>query len=199
MGYRPFVLAVVLAAGAGTILPAAAPAQDPDRRTVEDVRRALMRLPYYGVFDFLAFQYEKGTVTLSGYTVRPVLKSEAVRALKRVARVDQVIDTVEELPVSNHDEQLRWATFNAIYDDVFLARYVPGGTLVRFDRYFSMARFPGMQPFGTYPVHIIVRGGRTLLVGAVDFAQDKQLAEVRAREVPGAFAVESDIMVLGGR
>jgi hypothetical protein len=110
------------------------------RRTIEDVRRALMRLPYYGVFDFLAFQYEKGTVTLSGYTVRPVLRSEAVRALKRVARVDQVIDTVEELPVSPHDEQLRWATFNAIYDDAFLARYVPGGSLVRFDRYLSRAR-----------------------------------------------------------
>lgn len=24
----------------------------------------------------------------------------------------------------------------------------------------EFGRFPGMQPFGTYPIHIIVKGGR---------------------------------------
>jgi hypothetical protein len=30
------------------------------------VRQALLRLPYYGVFDFLAFGVDRGTVTLRG-------------------------------------------------------------------------------------------------------------------------------------
>src|SRR5262245_10005507 len=35
--------------------------------TIDDIQNTLLRLPYYGVFDFLAFNYEKGTVTLTGY------------------------------------------------------------------------------------------------------------------------------------
>ena len=53
-------------------------AQTPaDRTTIDDIRSNLLRLPYYGVFDFLAFSYEKGTVTLSGYSYQPLLKSDA--------------------------------------------------------------------------------------------------------------------------
>ena len=59
----------------------------------------------------------------------------------------------------------------------------------------SFARFPGMQPFGTSPIHIIVKNGRTTLMGVVDNAMDKQMAEFRAREVSGAFSVENDLIV----
>jgi BON domain-containing protein len=52
---------------------------------------------------------------------------------------------------------------------------------------------PGMQPFGTYPIHIIVKNGRTMLLGVVDSAVDRQLAEVRAREVSGVFAVDNGL------
>jgi hypothetical protein len=31
----------------------------------------------------------------------------------------------------------------------------------------SFARFPGMQPFGTYPIHIIVKNGRIMLLGVL--------------------------------
>jgi hypothetical protein len=34
--------------------------------SVEEIRKELLQLPYYGVFDFLAFSYDKGTVTLTG-------------------------------------------------------------------------------------------------------------------------------------
>ncbi len=33
---------------------------------VESVRKELLRLPYYGVFDFLSFKYDHGVVTLMG-------------------------------------------------------------------------------------------------------------------------------------
>ena len=64
-------------------------------------------------------------------------------------------------------------------------------------RYEAMwfARFPGMQPFGMYPIHIIVKNGRTTLLGIVDNEADKTLAGVRAREVTGVFGVENDLIV----
>ena len=64
----------------------------------------------------------------------------------------------------------------------------------RYELYQSR-RFPGMQPFGTYPIHIIVKNGRTTLMGVVDSQMDKQMAEFRAREVSGAFAVENELVV----
>jgi len=51
-----------------------------------------------------------------------------------------------------------------------------------------------MQPFGTYPIHIIVKNGRTMLLGVVDTESDKTLAAVRAREVIGVF-FENDLVV----
>jgi hypothetical protein len=56
-------------------------------------------------------------------------------------------------------------------------------------------RFPGMEPIGMYPIHIVVKNGRTLLLGVVDSSLDRQLAEARAREVPGVFNVENGLIV----
>jgi len=56
----------------------------------------------------------------------------------------------------------------------------------------SFGRFPGMQPFGTYPIHIIVKNGRTTLLGVVDNEADKTVAGIRARETTGVFAVDVD-------
>jgi osmotically-inducible protein OsmY len=52
-----------------------------------------------------------------------------------------------------------------------------------------------MQPVGRYPIHIIVKGGRTMLLGVVDNTTDRQLAEVRAREVTGVFEVENGLTI----
>lgn len=189
---------LVAAAAAALLVSGAARAQQvssADARTTEDVRRALLRVPYYGVFDFLAFQYDKGTVTLSGFAYQPSLKRDVVRAVRRVTRVDQVVDDIEQLPVSHNDDDIRWATFDRIYGDSVLGRYAPGGGLTRLGRRFEMRRYPGMQPFGAYPIHIIVTGGRTLLLGEVDSTFDRTLAGARAREVPGAFGVENELSV----
>jgi hyperosmotically inducible protein len=188
------IMAALLFAGAS---PWAQPVED--KQTIDDIRRALIRLPYYGVFDFMAFQYEKGAVTLSGFLYQTSLKREAVAAVKRVPRVDQVIDKLEELPVSQNDDRIRWRTFDQIYSDPALSRYAAGGGVTRFDRRFDMPRFPGMQPFGTYAIHIIVKGGRTVLIGEVDSEFDKTVAGVRAREVPGTFGVDNELSVASRR
>jgi hyperosmotically inducible protein len=174
------------------------------KSTVEEIRKELMSLPYYSVFDFLAFSYDKGTVTLMGYAYHPTLKQDAVRAVKRVAGVDQVIDKIEELPVSQFDDEIRWKTYYAIYRDPFLSRYAPGGGMLWGHRHpfaadfhggFGGPRFPGMEPLGDFPIHIVVKNGRTMLLGVVDSEADKNVAGMRAREVPGAFAVDNELVV----
>ena len=52
-----------------------------------------------------------------------------------------------------------------------------------------------MQPFGTYPIHIIVKGGRTTLLGVVDSESDKTVAGFKAREVGQVLGVENELVV----
>ena len=59
----------------------------------------------------------------------------------------------------------------------------------------SFGRVPGTQPFGTYPIHIIVNNGRTTLLGVVDNEADKTVAGMRAREIDGVFAVENELVI----
>jgi hypothetical protein len=175
-------------------LVAATPPSADDTRTIESIRQSLVRLPYYGVFDFLAFRYEKGTVTLSGFAYALGLERDAIRTVKRVPGVDEVVSRIETLTASPNDDRIRWATFYNIYNDAFLSRYAPGGGLTRIDRYFVSPRFAGMQPFGTYPIHIVVQNGRTLLVGSVDNETDRNVAGIRAREIPGTFSVDNELV-----
>jgi osmotically-inducible protein OsmY len=59
-----------------------------------------------------------------------------------------------------------------------------------------LLQFPGLQPLGRYPIHIVVKNGRTTLVGAVDNKSDRMLAEVRAREISGVFEVRNELEVI---
>ena len=190
-------LSAVVAGGMHTLS-----AQSRDERTVEDIRKTLMRLPYYGVFDSLAFSYDKGTVTLLGYAAHGTLRRDAERAVKQVARVDDVVNRIEDLPISSNDDDLRWRTYYAIYSDPFLSRYAPAGGMLWGHRHPVMAttfglrsRFPGMYPTGNYPIQIIVKRGHITLIGMVDNESDKTLAEMRARGVAGSFTVENELMI----
>jgi hyperosmotically inducible protein len=172
------------------------------RQSVGDIRKELLQLPYYSVFDFLAFSYDRGTVVVGGYAYALGLKKDAERAIKRASGVDTVVNKIEELPPSQIDDQIRWATYYKIYRDPFLSRYAPGGGLLWGHRHafggpFSPygGAFPGMEPAGDYPIHIIVQNGRIMLLGVVDNENDKTVAGLRAREVPGTFNVENQLVV----
>lgn len=204
MKMRKFAVMVACAATIGSIVSGVTAQSVATRSTIEEIRKELLQLPYYGVFDFLAFTYEKGTVTLGGYAYRPTLKTDAERAIRRVAGVDSVRNEVDVLPASLSDDDLRWKTYYAIYRDPFLSRYAPGGGLLWGHRHpfagrglmpFGSARFPGMEPAGDYPIHIIVNGGHTTLLGVVDSESDKTLAGFKAREVPGSFGVDNQLTI----
>ena len=163
------------------------------------MQRALERLPYYGVFDFLGFSVDRGTVTLVGYAYRGALKSEAEHVVKRVEGVDTVVNRVEILPASRLDDEARWATYYRVYTDDFLTRYVPSDAsmFARYENLRLFQGFPGMQPSGRYPVHIVVKNQRTTLFGVVDNAADKTKVFLRAQSVAGVFNVDDQVMIGG--
>ena len=191
MRFASLILAVALFA---TATPGAQTV--PHKQTVFEIETELQRLPTYGVFDYVAFGVERGLVTLTGYSYGG-FKSNAERAVKRVPGVDSVDNQIELLPASPIDDDIRWATFYKIYGDASLSRYSPGGANAARYELQQSRQFPGLQPFGTYPIHIIVKNGRTTLMGVVDSQFDKRIAEVRAREIPGVFSVENELVVDG--
>jgi hyperosmotically inducible protein len=148
------------------------PAQE---RITKEVHHELVMLPYYSVFDNLAYKVEGNTVTLLGQVSRPTLKSDAERSVKGIEGVETVNNQIEVLPTSPNDDQLRRATYRAIYGDTVLSKYGWGAVP---------------------PIHIIVNRGRITLEGVVDNEGDKNIAEIRAKSVPGAFGVTNNLRVV---
>jgi hyperosmotically inducible protein len=140
----------------------------------ERVRHELLMLPYYNVFDTLSYRVDNGTVTLFGSVTNPVLKSDAESAVRKLEGVAKVDNEIEVLPLSAFDSRIRFREYLAIYGSAPLERY-------------------GM---GTQPsIRIIVKNGHVTLVGAVDSEADKNLAFIRANQVPGVFSVTNELQV----
>ena len=64
-------------------------------------------LPYFGVFDNIAFKVDGYTVTLLGQVARPSLKSDAENVVKHIEGVEKVDNQIEVLPTSPMDDRLR--------------------------------------------------------------------------------------------
>jgi hyperosmotically inducible protein len=148
-----------------------------ENRIAREVRHQLLLLPYYTIFDDLAFHVDGSTVTLLGDVTNPVLKSSAENVVKRIEGVTQVNNQIEVLPVSPMDWQIRRAELRAIYGDPEIG-----------DRY-------GHQALPS--IHIIVKNGHVKLEGVVANQLDKNLINVRANGVPNVFSVENDLQVAG--
>ena len=142
----------------------------------KEVRHQLVMLPWYSVFDNLAYQVEGDKVTLYGQVTRPTLKSDAEAAVKSIEGVSSVVNNIEVLPVSPMDDQLRRAVYRAIYGDAALSRY-------------SIQAVPS--------IHIIVKNGNVTLEGVVDNETDKSVAGLRANGVPNVFSVKNNLVVAG--
>lgn len=145
-----------------------------DARITKEVRHELVMLPYYSVFDNLAFKVEGSTVTLLGQVARPSLKSDAENVVKRIEGVDRVVNNIEVLPTSPMDDQIRRAVFRAIYSQPTLSKYAWGAVP---------------------PIHIIVKNGHVTLEGVVDNETDRNVAEIQAKGVPGVFSVTNNLRV----
>jgi hyperosmotically inducible protein len=153
------------------------PGDKTENKIAQEVRHQLVMLPYYGVFDDLAFRVEGAKVTLLGQVTRPTLKSDAGNVTKRVEGVTEVDNQIEVLPLSPMDDQIRMAEYRAIFGDPVLStrygyRAVPS-------------------------IHILVKNGKVTLEGVVANQGDKNLIGVRANGVPNVFAVTNNLQVEG--
>lgn len=182
---------VVLAA---TSLVGVAATPEDAQDALTRVRRALSRVPYYGVFDFLAFKVDRGVVTLQGYAHRPALKHEAEEMVRRATALD-VANEIEILQTSSFDDRIRWDVYRRAYTQDFADKYVSGGSSTIGYELFDMSRFPGMEPYGNYPVHIIVKGRRVALIGSVANDFDKTALLVRVRQASHTTGVDDFVMV----
>jgi hyperosmotically inducible protein len=158
-----------------TVLQAATLDKAPGNGLAKEVRHELVMLPWYGVFDNLAYEVDaNGHVTLSGQVTRPTLKSDAERVVSRIEGVEGVSNKIEVLPLSPMDNRIRRAVARSIFGDSVLSRY-------------SWGAIP--------PIHIIVRNGHVTLVGVVANETDRNIANIRANGVSGVFSVTNNLAV----
>ncbi|MGC2325935.1 MAG: BON domain-containing protein, partial [Candidatus Sulfotelmatobacter sp.] len=92
-------------------------------RITKQVRHELLMLPYFGVFDNIAYKVDGFNVTLLGQVTRPVTKSDAENAVKHIEGVEHVDNQIEILPPSPIDDRLRRQLYRAIYRYPALQRY----------------------------------------------------------------------------
>lgn len=167
------LLAVAVASSTTRAAAQQAP-RNPGSYLVTEVGHQLRMLPYFTVFDDLSYKIDGYNVTLMGEVTNPVLKSDAGNVVKHIEGVQNVINNIKVLPVSDMDWQIRRAEFRAIYSEPQLTKY-------------------GFQAFPS--IHILVDNGHVTLTGIVDNQADKNVVGIRANGVPGVFSVTNDLRV----
>jgi hyperosmotically inducible periplasmic protein len=133
-----------------------------------------VRVGYDNTFDYFALGVKDGVVTVEGQDRTGVGRDEALADIANMPGVKDVIDNISVEPVSLFDDGLRVRTLRAIYRDPVLSKYAT-----------DPAR----------PIRIIVANGHVTLYGSVDNTMDKNVAGLRASQIPGAFSVDNKLQV----
>lgn len=167
------------------------------QRIAQQVYKAILTLPQYAVFDDIHFAIKgDDTLILRGEASRPILKSSVENVVKKIEGVKEVVNEIKVLPLSPNDDRIRWLTYRAIYGNPSLSRYTSNRGRTRYiSPTMATMGITNDPPIGWHAIHIIVENGNIKLVGVVDTSVDLALAEMQARSVPGAFAVENNLVV----
>lgn len=137
-----------------------------------------VRVGYDNMFDNFALGVKDGVVTVTGQTLNPVGKDEALAEVQNMPGVKDVVGDITVLPTSNFDDRIRLQAARAIYRSATLSKYA-----------IDPAR----------PIRIIVDNGHLTLYGTVDNKMDKEIAGIRAGSVFGAFSVNNQLNVDNGK
>jgi len=135
-------------------------------KAAERIRHELAMLPYISEFDFISFTMTGGKVILTGWTVRQINRSSAYNVVKNLAGVDQVTNNIDVLPLGAMDMRIR-AGVRASLQGVLRRYFWGSGSAIK----------------------IVVKNGDVILLGIVNDQPDKDLANLKANSVPGAFKV----------
>jgi hyperosmotically inducible periplasmic protein len=179
--------------------PASTFSEDDTLRVAREVRKRLLNLTDYSVFDSLSFGVHGKAIVLHGYASRPSLKSDAEKSVKSIPGVEKVENQIEVLPNSPMDDRIRAAVYNRIYTQPALRKYNanqgsvgraigPGAGIA-----FAAGGITNTPPIGFHAIHIIVNGGHVILTGFVNNQSDADMAYIQANGTPGVFSVDNDI------
>ena len=175
---RKHIKAFVFAAALALVALPAAQATTHNERALtpleNKVRHELVMLPFLGVFDNISYHVEGSTVTLAGQVYRPSMKKSADRVVAQIEGVEHVVNEIEVLPTSPHDDRIRLRLLRAIYGHPALDRYSLGTQAA---------------------IRIIVRNGDVTLEGVVNRELEKTVATLQANSVPGVFSVTNHLRV----
>lgn len=174
--FTSLVSALVIASSTTVAAPYRSGQQSQDLATLREIRKKLVTLPYYGVFDNLAYKLEGDTLILYGQVVRPSTRKDAERRVKKIEGIEQVVNRIEVLPLSRFDDSIRIRAFRTIFRFGSLYRYAAG-----------------VNP----SIHIIVKGGHLTLEGVVANKTDSQLAYLAANQVSDVFSVTNNLRIEG--
>ena len=126
------------------------------------------------MFNNLTLDVKNGNVALGGEVRTDVDRASAVSIVENTPGVKNLVENIKVAPVSFHDDDLRIKIARAIYGHPALQKYA-------------------LDPQA--PIRIVVDQGHVTLFGVVDSQMDKQIAEVQAKTVPGAFSVDDKLVV----
>ena len=148
-------------------------------RTIEEnVRRQILRLPRYEVFDQIGFDVDGSTVTLFGKIRNAINKSQAENRVEGIPGVTRVINKIEILPLGRFDESIRLDLYRRLSNTGGLSRYL----------------------WHVNPeVRLIVDRGHVTLEGTVANRGDRNLMNVIANGVPNVFSVTNNLVIEGAR
>lgn len=195
---------IAFAALAAMMTPAALAANvpansDDTMRMAQQIRKKIVMLPQYGVYDNISFAIDGKKVIVRGEATKPTLKKSIERVVSKVEGVEQVVNEIEVLPNSRFDEDIRAAAYIRIYGHPTLNRYNPNRGIPFYPSMAQRTFGPSVDPpTGAHPIHIIVKNGEVTLVGIVDNEGDKTIAGMQANTVSGVFKVVNNLEVAKG-
>jgi hyperosmotically inducible protein len=131
----------------------------------------VLAYPQFTIFDDVSAVVTDGVVILQGKVTMPFKKNDIEKRVAKVPGVTRVDNRVSVLPVSQFDDELRYAVARAIYGSS------------AFWHYASM-----VNP----PIHIVVENGRVRLTGVVASDVERMLARSLATSF-NAFSVTNDL------
>ena len=145
------------------------------------------------VYDWIEYQLEGATVTLTGTVSLVSLAPDLERRVRQVEGVEQVNNRIEPPAPSREDMAMRVNAYWRIYGNPELRRYAKGDDHIpsRIQRAEGAAR-----PILLRPIHAVVQDGRITLRGEVDQERDIETAERAAWEVMGVRSVDNQLAVV---
>jgi hyperosmotically inducible periplasmic protein len=155
-----------------TVAGASVPDEQLEQKLATKLR--YVRVGYDNTFDYFALDVKDGVVTVEGQDRTGVGRDEALAEIANMPGVKDVVDNISIAPVSSFDDGLRLRALQVIYRDPVLSKYA-------------------MDP--ARPIRIIVANGHVTLYGSVENAMDKNVAGIKASQLPGAFSVENKLQV----